>query len=47
MMWRLMEPSPTTTIGKALHVVDRQLALAGVRLAHLLKEALRGADACQ
>jgi hypothetical protein len=33
--------------GKALHVVDRQLALAGVRLAHLLKEALRGADACQ
>jgi hypothetical protein len=33
--------------GKALPVIDRQLALGGLRLAHLLKETLRHADACQ
>jgi hypothetical protein len=31
---------------KASPVVDRQLALAGIRLARLLQEALRSADAC-
>jgi hypothetical protein len=31
---------------KALPVVDRQLAVAGLRLARLLQDALHGADAC-
>jgi hypothetical protein len=32
---------------KALPIIDRQLALAGVRLARLLRDNLRNADACQ
>jgi hypothetical protein len=35
-----------TYYDKALPVVDRQLSLAAVRLARLLREALRNADAC-
>jgi hypothetical protein len=31
---------------KAVPVVDRQLALAGIRLARLLEDVLRGANAC-
>jgi len=31
---------------KAIPVVDRQLALAGVRLAHLLQDTLRSTSAC-
>jgi hypothetical protein len=36
-----------TYYAKALPVVDRQLALGGIRLARWLKDALRNADACQ
>lgn len=31
---------------KMIPVVDRQLALGGVRLAHVLTDALRNADSC-
>jgi len=35
-----------TYYDKALPIIDRQLALAALRLARLLKEALRNAEAC-